>query len=95
MPEGVIPMLVTDQRRPAFRTLRGWAIMVLHEAGAIRECEVHGWIQDQADPHARQYAMIIAQEDPPPGASPEDALAEICEVLESIGNVCPECLPED
>ena len=30
------------------------AIMVLHEAGAIRECEVHGWIQDRADPHARQ-----------------------------------------
>lgn len=52
VPEGVILMLVTDQRRPAFRTLRGWAIMVLHEARAIRECEVHGWIQDRADPHA-------------------------------------------
>ena len=46
--------------------------MALHEAGAIRECEVHGWIQDRADPHARQYAMINAQEDPPPGASPEE-----------------------
>ena len=31
-----------------------WAIMVLHEAGAFRECQVHGWIQDRADPHARQ-----------------------------------------
>jgi hypothetical protein len=25
-------------RRPAIRTLRGWAISVLHVAGAIREC---------------------------------------------------------
>jgi len=39
--------------------------------------------------------MMIAEEDPPPGASPEDALAEVREVLESIGDVCPECLPED
>ncbi len=53
------------------------------------------WIQDRADPRARQYAMMIAEEDPPPGASPEDALAEVREVLESIGDVCPECLPED
>ena len=51
-------------------------------------------VQDRADPNARQYAMIIAQEDPPPSASPEDALAEIREVLESIGDVCPECLAE-
>jgi hypothetical protein len=32
-------MLMTKERRPAIRTLRGWAISVLHEAGAIRECE--------------------------------------------------------
>ena len=69
--------------------------MVLHEAGAIRECEVHGWIQDRADPHARQYAIALAQDDPPPGVSPEEALAKIRDVLESIGDVCPECLSED
>lgn len=34
-------MLMTRERRPAIRTLRGWAISVLHEAGAIRECEEH------------------------------------------------------
>jgi hypothetical protein len=38
-------MLMTSERRPAIRTLRGWAIHVLQEAGAIRECEEHGWMQ--------------------------------------------------
>jgi hypothetical protein len=45
-------MLMTKERRPAIRTLRGWAISVLQEAGAIRECEEHGWATDRADPHA-------------------------------------------
>jgi hypothetical protein len=45
-------MLMTKERRPAIRTLRGWAISVLNDAGAIRECEEHGWMQDRADPHA-------------------------------------------
>jgi hypothetical protein len=64
-------MLMTRERRPAIRTLRGWAINVLNEAGAIRECEDHGWMQDRADPHARGRAVDIAREDPPPGVSPQ------------------------
>lgn len=44
-------MLMTKQRRPPIRTLRGWAINVLNEAGAIRECDEHGWMQDRANPH--------------------------------------------
>jgi hypothetical protein len=35
-------MLTTKERRPAIRTLRGWAISVLEEAGVICECEEHG-----------------------------------------------------
>jgi hypothetical protein len=50
-------MLMTKERRSAIRTLRGWAISVLQETGAIRECEEHGWMQDRADPHARQRAF--------------------------------------
>jgi hypothetical protein len=49
-------MLMTRERRPAIRTVRSWAINVLNEAGAIRECEDHGWMQDRADPHARERA---------------------------------------
>jgi len=32
-------MLMTKHRRPEIRTLRGWALAVLQEAGAIHECE--------------------------------------------------------
>ncbi|WP_314961111.1 hypothetical protein [Bradyrhizobium cosmicum] len=38
------------ERPPAIGTLAGWAISVLRNAGAIRECEEHRWTQDRADP---------------------------------------------
>jgi hypothetical protein len=63
-------MLMTTDRRPTIRTMRGWAIYVLQEAGAIRECEEHGWMQERADPHARERAFDIARRDPPAGVSP-------------------------
>jgi hypothetical protein len=88
-------MLMTRETRPTIRTLRGWAITVLQEAGAIRECEEHGWMQERADPHARDKALEIARQDPPAGLSPDQAVAEIRDVLESIGDTCPECPPED
>jgi hypothetical protein len=47
-------MLTTKDRRPAFRTIEGWARSVLLEAGTIRECEEHGWMKDRADPYARR-----------------------------------------
>jgi hypothetical protein len=47
-------MLMTKGRPKAIRTLRGWAIHALQEAGAIHECEEHGWAKDGADPHARE-----------------------------------------
>jgi hypothetical protein len=59
-------MLTTKERRPATRTLRGWAISVLRKAGAIRECEELGWMPD---PHARERALDLAREQPP-GVSP-------------------------
>ncbi|AWO92696.1 MULTISPECIES: hypothetical protein [Bradyrhizobium] len=88
-------MLMTKERqRPAIRTLRGWAINVLQEAGAIHECEEHGWMRDRADPHARQRALDLARREPPRGVSPEEALAEVRDVLDSIGDTCPDCPPE-
>jgi hypothetical protein len=84
-----------SQRRPAIRTLRGWAISVLQEAGAIRECEEHGWMQDRADPHARERAMLVARQNPPVGISSDDAVAAIEDVLGSIGDACPECSPTE
>jgi hypothetical protein len=84
-------MLMTKERVRAIRTLRGWAIHLLQEAGAIRECEEHGWMQDRADPHARERAIDIARREPPADVSLEAALAEVHAVLESIGDTCPEC----
>ncbi|SPP97166.1 conserved protein of unknown function [Bradyrhizobium vignae] len=60
-------MLMFKERRPPIRTLRRWAISVLQEAGAICECAEHGWMQDRADPHARERALDLARRDPPPG----------------------------
>jgi hypothetical protein len=91
---GAISMLMTSERRPAIRTMRGWAIDVLQNAGAIRECEEHGWMQDRADPHAWERAIDIAREDPPAGVSPDAAAAEVRDVLNSIGDTCPECPPD-
>jgi hypothetical protein len=88
-------MLMIKERRPAIRTLRSWAISVLQEAGAIRECEEHGWMQDRADPHARERAFDIARRDPPSGVSPQAASVAIADVLDSIGDTCPECAPEE
>lgn len=84
-------MLMTKESRPAIQTLRGWAISVLLEAGAIRECEEHGWMQDRAAPDARQRALDIARQYPPLGISHPAAAVAITEVLESIGDTCPEC----
>ena len=88
-------MLTTKASRPATRTLRGWAISVLQEAGAIRESEEHSWIQDRADPHARERAFEMARHSAPPGVSPEAAAVAIAEILEGIGDTCPECPPVD
>jgi hypothetical protein len=88
-------MLMTKDRRPAFRTIEGWARSVLLEAGAIRECEEHGWMKDRADPHARQRAVHIARGNPPFGVSPDEAAAAVEDVLGSIGDTCPECPPEE
>jgi hypothetical protein len=88
-------MLMIKERRPAIRTLRGWAIAVLRETGAIRECEEHGWMQDRADPHARARAVDLARQEPPPAVSAQAAAVAIADVLDSIGDSCPECPPQD
>ena len=70
-------MLMMNGRRRGFRTIEGWARGILLEADAIRECETHGWMQDRADPHARERALLIAREEPPFGLSREQAAAAI------------------
>jgi hypothetical protein len=49
------------------------------------------WAKDRADPYARERAFDIARQNPPIGVSRDAALKEIRDVLDSIGNTCPEC----
>ena len=86
-------MLITGGRATV-RTVEGWARSVLLEAGAIRECEEHGWAKDRADPHARERAIMIARQDPPWGVTPDTAVVAVEDVLASMGDVCPECPPD-
>ena len=87
-------MLMRNEPRPAFRTIEGWVRSILIEADAIRECEEHGWMRDRADPHARERALLVARQDPPPGVSPEEAVTAVRDVLDAIGDTCPECPPD-
>jgi len=84
-------MLMMKERGAAIRTLQGWAISVLQEAGAIRECEEHAWMVDRGDPDARERAFDVARLDPPIGVSSLAAAVAIADVLDSIGDTCPEC----
>jgi hypothetical protein len=61
----------------------------------VRQGEEHGWMQDRADPHAREPATEIARRDPPDGVSPDEAVAAVTDVLDSIGDTCPECPADD
>jgi hypothetical protein len=60
-------MLMTKERHTTVRTPRGWAVSVLQETDATRECEAHGWMEDHAgDLHARDRAYDVARQDPRP-----------------------------
>jgi hypothetical protein len=87
----LIPMRLTKEHWPGIRTLRGWAISVLKEADAIKECDDHGWMQDRADPYAHERALKMASDNPPSGVTPHRAVTEIQSVLDSVGDTCPEC----
>jgi hypothetical protein len=82
--------MLTAKQRPD-QTIQAWAISILLEEGVIRECEEHGWMKEKGDPHARERTLDLARSDPPVGCSPKQAVAELLEVLNSIGDECPEC----
>jgi hypothetical protein len=82
---------LTRERGPGFRTVDRWAVELLLEAGAIHECDQHGWAKDRTDPHAREEALRIAREYPPAGLAPEEAVSAVLNMLGSMGDSCPEC----
>jgi len=83
-----------DAQAPArepFRTLRGWAIGILLETQTIRECEEHGHLRDRTDPDAWKRAREIASRYPFRGATPAESVQALNDVMDSIGDTCPEC----
>jgi hypothetical protein len=98
--KGKVPPMPSVQARrqdanvPAcepFWTLRGWAIGILLETDAIRECEEDGHMRDRTDPDAWKRAREIASRYPFQGATPAEAVQALNDVMESIGDTCPEC----
>src|SRR3954451_313844 len=77
VPAGASSMLMTKERRPAIRKLRGWAHSVVRATTPIHECEEHGWAMDRARPHSRDRAFRIARQDTLDGLSPDQAVAEL------------------
>jgi hypothetical protein len=77
--------------REPYRTLRGWAIGLLLETHAIQECQEHGHMQDRTDPDAWKRAREIASKYPFRGATPAEAVRALDDVMQSIGDACPEC----
>jgi len=51
-------------------------------------------MQDRADPHARERAFELARRDRPPEVLADSAVAAVAEVLDGIGDTCPECPPD-
>jgi hypothetical protein len=78
-------------RRPAYRTLAGWALGVLIEQHAVTECEHHGHRRDRSDPDAWNRAREEAWRNPFPGATPEACITALEEIMRSIGDSCPDC----
>ena len=76
-------------RRPAYRTLEGWALGVLIEQQAVTECEHHGHRRDRSDPDAWNRAREEAWRNPYPGARPEACITALDDVMRSIGDSCP------
>jgi hypothetical protein len=83
--------VVIETRREPYRSLRGWAVGLLLETGAIRECVDHSHLCDATDPDAWRRARRIASISPFRGAAPAEAVAMIEDIMHSIGDTCPEC----
>jgi hypothetical protein len=61
------------------------------EQGAVAECDHHGHRRDLGDPDAWHRAREQARNAPFSGASGEDCVAVIDEVMRSLGDTCPDC----
>lgn len=84
-------MSSVSKTRSPFRSADGWALGLLIEAGAVRECPDHGHMKDRSDIHAWYEALEHAREDPFPGLSADQATELVKQIWRSVSDTCPEC----
>jgi hypothetical protein len=77
--------------RAAYKTLRGWALGVLIEEGAVDECEHHGHRRDRSDLEALCRARERAWAEPFPDTTPATSTAAIEDEMRGLGDTCPDC----
>jgi hypothetical protein len=85
-------MLMTKECKPAIRTLRGWAISVCRRRAPSANAS------NTAGCRTAPIRMPASAPSPKPAGihrvSPEEAVAAVGDVLNSIGDTCPECPPD-
>jgi len=68
-----------------------WVYGVLLEAGAITECQVHGYLFSELDDDAFEQAKKIARKNPWIGLSPDEAVAAVEDAFYDLGYECQGC----
>jgi hypothetical protein len=77
--------------RKPYHSLEGWALGLLIEEHAVQQCDHHGYMRDNSDPHAWERARRRASTEAFGKNSKAERLGAIEAVMRSIGDTCPEC----
>ncbi|RUM26641.1 hypothetical protein EFQ99_00040 [Rhizobium vallis] len=68
---------------------RQWAESMLLDAGALKECELHGYLVDQMDSSAFEDAVLAGRQE---SSENEEAIRhKLQNVLNDYGDECPGC----
>lgn len=67
----------------------GWAVHMLRDAGALTECENHGYLMDEGDDMAFEDAVAAGVQES--GDSEAKVRQQLQDVLNEYGEECPGC----
>ncbi|MCA1336888.1 hypothetical protein [Pseudooceanicola marinus] len=69
---------------------RAWAVQLLLDAGALAECENHGYLTDELDSAALDDAVAAGMRSS--GDSEAKVKRRLQDVLDEYGEECPGCV---
>ena len=72
---------------------RAWAVQLLLDAGALAECENHGYLTDEMDSGAFDDGVAAGVRDS--GESEARVRQRLQDVLDEHGDECPGCANND